>query len=152
MRSLPEILKEVVKRTGGDSRKLNDIFGAESIRLINALKDSEGRALLDRLASMRGDGSALAGDSARVAGDALGKLTIATTEAKQEADKAMLKHVDTIASGVKDVSRHIESIADFVNDQLWFFDAARREKMAQKWGSIFSPGPVANSPPANTDD
>jgi len=101
---------------------------------------------------MRGDGSALAGDSARVAGDALGKLTIATTEAKQEADKAMLKHVDTIASGVKDVSRHIESIADFVNDQLWFFDAARREKMAQKWGSIFSPGPVANSPPANTDD
>jgi phage tail tape-measure protein len=70
-RSAVDIIKELMISTGGDIQKLGEIFGDESIRLLNSVKTEFQRTgdfkTMDSFLAVSGDGKQLLEDSARAA-------------------------------------------------------------------------------------
>lgn len=96
-RSVPDILKEIMRATKGDPEKLTKVFGDESLRALTAMQiefqQTGGFATLDKYLGLQGDGATLTRDSIRAAktfNAALGNLV---TVGKQFADKELTEPI-----------------------------------------------------------
>ncbi len=71
-RSIPDVIKEIIRATGGDAQKLGQVFDIRSMRALSAFaiefRRTGGFESFDRFLAMHGDGAELMRDSARAAG------------------------------------------------------------------------------------
>ncbi len=114
-RPITTILQELLEETDGKSSEFSKVFGNESIRVINALNTAEGTKKLKELSGIKGNGSQLAADSTRVAGDSLGRIEVATTKSLEVVDRKLASSADAVASGA-------ESAANFFVSAETFYD------------------------------
>jgi hypothetical protein len=97
MRSLPEIMEEIVKKSGGSKMALSKIFDAEAMRAFNSAISEFQRTgkveSLQRFLDVQADGTTLTKDSIRAAKGFNSALTNLLTVWKQFADKQLTEPI-----------------------------------------------------------
>lgn len=101
MRSVIEIVKDVIKATNGDAVKLSTVFDAEAMRAFNAAiieyNQTGGFASFDKFLSVSSDGSQIIADSARNAKTASAALGSLFTAWKKFADRNLTEPLNDLA-------------------------------------------------------
>lgn len=102
MRSVPSILKDIIAALNADAGKLNEFFGDEGVRAVNAAiidfqADGEFEQTFDKFIKLAGDGAEINRDSARAANNAAAAFTNLATAATKFADNNLTSHLQTLA-------------------------------------------------------
>lgn len=101
MRSIADIMRDIVTATGGDLVKISTIFDAEAMRAFTAaaaeFKSTGSLASLERFLEIQADGNALQEDSARAANTAAGALRNLVTVFQKFADARLTEPIQGIA-------------------------------------------------------
>lgn len=107
MRSVIEIVKDIVRATGGDKLKLSQVFDSEAMRAFNGAiieyQKTGGFASFDKFLNVVGDGNELLNDSARIAGKAQGALNSLATAGKRFADENLTGPIQGMADALNDL-------------------------------------------------
>jgi len=93
LRPLNELMKEIVKATGGKKTLLSRVFDAEAIRAFNAMSSEYQRtnnfSSLDKFMNIQADGKIITADSARLAKTGSSRLTSMNTTITDRIDAAV---------------------------------------------------------------
>lgn len=104
MRSVVEIVKDIVRATDGDKMKLSKVFDSEAMRAFNGaiieFKKTGGFASFDEFLSVVGDGNKLLEDSERIANTAAGAITNLTTAWQKFADAKLTDPIQDLADAL----------------------------------------------------
>jgi hypothetical protein len=104
MRSIADIMAEIVESTGGDLVKISTIFDAEAMRAFTAasaeFKQSGSLASLEKFLNIQADGTALQEDSARAANTAAGAIRNLASAFQQFADANLTAPIQGIADAL----------------------------------------------------
>ena len=102
MRSLPDIMEEIIERTKGSKLAMSQVFDAEAIRAFNAAVGEFQRKgsveSFQRFYEIQGDGNALTEDSIRAANTFNAALSNLLTIWKQFADKKLTEPIKDLTS------------------------------------------------------
>jgi len=104
MRSVIEIVKDIIRATDGDTSKVSKIFDGEAMRAFTGAiieyNKTGGFASFDSFLNVKSDGSQLFKDSARNAKTAGAALTSLLTAGKRFADTNLTKPIQDLASAI----------------------------------------------------
>jgi hypothetical protein len=104
MRSLVDITRDIVTKTGGDFKKLGTVFDAEAMRALAAasieFKNTGDLGSLDKYMAVVADGSTLIADASTNAGSFNASLMSMTTAAQQFADNNLTAPVQGFADAL----------------------------------------------------
>lgn len=104
MRALPDIMEDIVKKTGGSKVALSKVFDAEAIRAFNAAAGEFQRTgkveSLKKFYAVQADGSTITRDSARAAGTANAALQSLSTSWQKFADSELSGPIQKLADGL----------------------------------------------------
>lgn len=108
LRSVIEIVKDVVRATNGDVTKISSIFDAEAMRAFNGavieFNQTGGFASFDKFLSVSDNGSQILEDSTRNAKTAAGALTNLGTVWKSFADSKLTKPIQDLTAALDGLS------------------------------------------------
>lgn len=103
-RSIPDIIKDIVKATKGDTEKLAEVFDIRALRAINAFalefKQKGNFESFDRFLKQQGTGAQVMADAARAAKTASAALDSLATSWKALADDALDEPIDKVTKMV----------------------------------------------------
>lgn len=110
MKDFDVVLKEVIKRTKGDTVKLRKIFGEESIRAIDAMalayrKTGDFR-VFDEFVKQGGDGTQMMSDFARWSETATAKLVLFRAELSKLANENLAGPIELFTQALDLLNRH----------------------------------------------
>ncbi len=107
MRAINEIVKDIMKVSGGNTTVLSEVFDREAMRALNILsaeyQNTGSFGSLDGFMQAASDGSALINDSARAANDSAAKLGVVTTALQNGIYNTLQAPLNAAASGVASV-------------------------------------------------
>ncbi len=121
LRSVIEIVKDVIKATDGDAAKISSIFDAEAMRAFNSAiieyNQTGGFKSFDEFLNVSSDGTQLLADSARNAGTAGAALTSLMSGLKVIADDKLSGPIRSMADALNSLdAKEIDSI---MNKMVW---------------------------------
>lgn len=103
-RPIPDIIKDIIKASGGDEEKLAQVFDIRAMKAIRAFalefKSGRGFESFDKFLAMQGGGSQLLADSARNAATASAALTNLYTAWKKFADESLTGPIQSLADAL----------------------------------------------------
>lgn len=120
MRSVPDLMDEIIRKSNADPRKLKSIFGEQSFRQLTALmaefQKTGSTESLKQFYNVAGDGVTLHNDTARAAKTAEAALTSLSTAWKKVADEELSGPIKAAAEalnaiGPETTGRIIKGIA-----------------------------------------
>ena len=108
MRSVADIMKDIISKTGGDMVKLSQVFDAEAMRAFSAaaaeFKATGSLESLERFLAIQGDGTQLIEDSARAAGTAKAGITNLRNAWQQFADSKLTGPIQMLTAALNSLS------------------------------------------------
>lgn len=119
-RPVNELIKDIIKQTGGNQLKISKIFDAEAMKAFNASMAEFSRTgsvgSLEKFMAVQADGTTTIKDSARAAATASAALNNLLTAWKQFADNSLAEPIQHLADvlnniGSKNTGRIIEGLA-----------------------------------------
>ncbi|MBO9493842.1 phage tail tape measure protein [Thalassotalea sp. G20_0] len=103
-RSIPQVLKEIVKATNGNVSEFSEVFGDESRRLVNVLaseyQKTGGFASLDKFMSIQGDGTQIMADSSRASQTAAAAMNNFANAWRRMADGSLAEPIQALADAM----------------------------------------------------
>jgi len=100
-RPIPDIIKDIIKASGGDEEKLAQVFDLRAMKAIRAFalefKSGRGFESFDKFLAMQGSGGQLLADSARNAATASAALTNLYSAWKKFADESLTGPIQSLA-------------------------------------------------------
>ena len=103
-RSIPQVLKEIVKATNGNVSEFSEVFGDESRRLVNVLaseyQKTGGFASLDKFMSIQGDGTQIMADSSRASQTAAAAMNNFANAWRRMADSSLAEPIQALADAM----------------------------------------------------
>lgn len=107
MRALPDIMEEIIKKTGGSKIALSKVFDAEAIRAFNAAAGEFQRSGkiegLQKFYQVQADGTTLTNDSIRAANLFNASLTNLVTTGKKFADNQLAGPIKSVTKALNDL-------------------------------------------------
>ena len=101
MRPIPDIIKDIIRTTGGDEEKLAQVFDIRAMRGLRAFalefKATGAFKDFDKFLAMQGDGATLMADSARKANIAAGAIRNLSTAWKRFSDNVLSGPLQSLA-------------------------------------------------------
>lgn len=99
-RAIPEIVKDIIRKTGGDSQKLGQVFDIRAMRALTSFaiefKKTGGFESVDNFLALQGDGAQLITDSAKAAKTAQAAVTNLATAWKRFSEGNLLGPIKTL--------------------------------------------------------
>lgn len=117
LRSAADIMKDIIRATGGDTRLIGKVFDAEAMRAFNAtiaeFKRTGAFESLDKFLAIQGTGADLMKDSATAAHDAEGALQNLSTAYREFADRELSGPIQDLADAFNSMdAKQIQEIMD----------------------------------------
>lgn len=104
MRSIADIMTDIIKATGGDLVKISSVFDAEAMRAFSSaageFKNTGAIASLEKFLAIQGDGSQLVADSARAAESATAAYNSLATAFQRVADQNLAGPIQAAAGAL----------------------------------------------------
>lgn len=108
-RAIPDIIKDIIRVSGGDSQKLSTIFDIRALRALNAFsiefKQTGGFESFDKFLNVQADGKTIIADSARAAQDSAGAFQNLSTAWQSFADTNLAGPVQSVADALNSVDK-----------------------------------------------
>jgi TP901 family phage tail tape measure protein len=115
-KSIDEILKQIIKRTGADQQKLGDIFGDEGIRAVSIIAEeyrkTNGFAIFDKYTSSDRPGEIMR-DFARYSQTAAYQINILKGVFTEFADSALSPIIAEVTENVRELTNDPAKMAQF---------------------------------------
>ncbi|WP_374631817.1 phage tail tape measure protein [Ferrovibrio sp.] len=107
MRSVIDIMQDVIKKTKGDNTKIGKVFDQEAMRAFSAAvieyKRTGGFESFSNFMNVQSDGAAVVADSVRAANDAAGSIQTIVTAWKRVMDASLTGPIRTVADAINTI-------------------------------------------------
>lgn len=142
LRPINELMVEIVKKSGGDMVKLNQVFDAEAVRAFNQAASEFRRTgqleTLEKFMRVQGDGKTTMEDSARAAQTASAAITNLFTAWKRFADSNLTGPIQSLANLLNSLSS--EKMNTVMQSLKWAGLALGGALVLRKVGGVFTKG------------